>query len=224
MTTESPDNELSPPQDEQVSEQTSEPPPLDDGGAEAMPDAESVDPLSAMAAGMDLNEVDPYLDQQIKAARSLDGLPEEEEEVPIHIPDLMTEAPAGVAAAVAAAAASDPQPFVAPPPPRPAAVAAAPTRSSSDRARAQAIQAAANSVQFKQFMIPVLMAVGVLLIGIGVLSFVLQDQLKPSVGGSGLTGILVLVVKYVAIPLGLLLLVGAFYFRMEVKRALRNKR
>ena len=83
-------------------------------------------------------------------------------------------------------------------------------------------------------MIPLLMAVGVLLVGIGVLSWVAMD---PAVVGTGdpdesgtassshaWANTLILIVRFVAIPMGLLLVVGALYFRMEVKRALRNKR
>lgn len=94
------------------------------------------------------------------------------------------------------------------------------SRPSVDRARARAVQAAADSLQFKQFMIPVLMAVGVLLMLIGALSWVYD----AGQGGPAWAGMLMLIVQYVAIPLGLLLLIGALYFRMEVKRALRNKR
>ena len=79
---------------------------------------------------------------------------------------------------------------------------------------------------------PLLLAVGVLLIGIGAISWV-YNPLETGDGGDGSgtanpapawASMLVLVVRYVAVPLGLLLMVGAFYFRMEIKRALQNKR
>ena len=190
MTDESLQEDMSP-RDEQASET---PPPVYDGGdaEEATPDAESVDPLSAMAAGLDLSEADPYL------------------EPPTEPVPFIEQAPRPTATVSSSAVAS---------------------KAAAGRARAEAAQAAAAAIQLKQFMIPLLAAVGVLLVGIGVIPWV-HDPFKPAAGADfsqpsnapAWRDTMMNVVKFVAVPLGLLLLIGAAYFRMEVRRALRNKR
>ncbi|MCL2700502.1 MAG: hypothetical protein FWE88_02280 [Phycisphaerae bacterium] len=210
MTQEPPHDELTSP-DEQAPD--APPPEGDDafavgGEGDAMPDAESADPLSAMAAGVDLNEVDPYLEQQRKAARALDGLPEEEDDAPADVPQTSASPAAVRPAVVAAAAASSPE---------------VTAKNAAERARAKAVQAAAASLQFKQFMIPLLTAVGLLLVGMGAIPW-FYNPLENSPNPDTWQVILMNVVKLASAPMGLLLLVGAIYFRMEVNRTLRNKR
>lgn len=187
------------------------------------PKDDVVDPLAAMAAGEDLNEVDPYLEQQVKAERSLLGLPEEEEAAPAAQP-AAEEAPA------------EPAPVTFVPAAPTAASSAAAARASADRARAQAAQAMAASVQYKKFMVPILLGVGLVLVAIGAFVWFVNplamDQVNATHASDGVSDeptnhpgwavTMVSVMKFCAIPLGLLLLVGSIYFHLDVQKTLKR--
>jgi hypothetical protein len=163
-----------------------------------------VDALAAMASGADLNEPDPYVEQQAEL-------------------DPAEEAPAaGDLAEFAPRPDSPASPGPKPALSNPRLINAPPSMSRADAAKRLAAQtSAAYTGQLKKMLIPLMLAIGAILLGIAILSFFgagppvdpetqqptryfLPEALKyfPLIGG----------------PLGAILLVGAYWFHLEAKR------
>jgi len=173
-------------------------------------EVDHADALSAMAAGADLNEPDAYVQQQTQAQRTLEGLPPEQEQV-----QATPAAPTMDAFAAAASTTSG----------------NAAARAIADRARLQASQAAAAAIQYKKFMVPLLLVVGLLLVGMGLLPW-FYDPIAESAKAAAESGsvppadwqfTVMNIVKYCAIPMGLILVVGSAYFHMDVQRIQRQR-
>ena len=162
-----------------------------------------VDALAAMASGANLNEPDPYMEQQAELDPGNDA-PE--------TGDLAQFAP--------------PPDSLTSPSPRPAAsnpraINAAPPMSKAETAkRLAAMTSAAYTNQLKKMLIPLMLAIGSLLVLIALLCFFGAGPLRDENGEPTryLFGEDFKWFSLVCGPLGLILLVGAYWFRLEAKR------
>lgn len=159
--------------------------------AENEPRPADVDALAAMAAGADLDEPNPYLEQQAE----------------IENPNAVAAPAPDVAQFTAAqtAPAGDPRVII----------PAGPQVSRSEAAKRLAAQsAAAYSSQFKKMMIPLMICVGGLLVALALFalfgsSIIFRGEGANSAGMAW---------AFVLGPLGLILLVGAYWFMLEGKK------
>jgi len=129
--------------------------------------------------------------------------------------------PADPDAAAAALIAQTPAPEPAAPAPVIAPVAATSASRKSRVAALQKNRARVHAEQFKRMMVPILLVTGVLLIALGaIVAFMMRGapvDAAPSVGildDPNVKRIMVIT----AFPLGAILMVGAWMFRMDVKR------
>jgi hypothetical protein len=162
-----------------------------------------VDALAAMASGADLNEPDPYVEQQADL--------EPADDAPA-AGDLAQFAP--------------PPDSLSSPSPRPAAsnprtINATPPMSKAEAAkRLAAMTSAAYTGQLKKMLIPLMLAIGSLLVIIALLCFFGAGPLRDE-NGEPTRYLFSEDFKYFSLicgPLGAILLVGAYWFRLEAKR------
>ena len=162
--------------------------------AENEPKPAEVDALAAMANGADLNEPDPYLEQQAE----------------IEDPSGSAPAPSADLSPLAAEPAAPSSALN----PR-TTIPATPQVSRAETARRLAAQtSAAYANQFKKMLIPLMLIIGVMLVVIGALCWFCSGPLTDGYWFNENFKYFALV----CVPLGLVLLVGAYWFHLEAKR------
>jgi hypothetical protein len=167
--------------------------------AENDPKPADVDALAAMAGGADLNEPDPYLEQQAEIEPADD-------------------APAGGDLdQFAPRPGSPPTPGPRPAISNPKLIDAPPPLSRTEAAKRLAAQtSAAYTSQLKKMLIPLMLAIGSILVAIAVLCWFGAGR-NPETSAIAFDESF----KYFSLicgPLGLILLVGAYWFHLESKR------
>ena len=170
--------------------------------AENDPKPADVDALAAMAGGADLNEPDPYVEQQAEI--------EPADETP----------PAGDLAQFAPRPDSPDSPnSPSPRPPSTPRIDAPPPLSRAEAAkRLAAITSAAYTSQLKKMLTPLLLGIGVILVVIALLCLFGSGDAVPGEQSKYLFTSDFKLFSLICGPLGLILLVGAYWFYLESKR------
>jgi len=163
-----------------------------------------VDALAAMANGADLNDPDPYVEQQAEIEPADDASAAS---------DLDQFAPRP---------GSPTSPAVRPPVSNPRLINAPPPASRADAAKRLAAQtSAAYTSQLKKMLIPLMLAIGAILVIIALLCFIEAGPLLDPTTGERTRYWFNADFEYfsfICAPLGLILLVGAYWFYLESKR------
>jgi hypothetical protein len=153
-----------------------------------------VDALAAMANGADLNESDPYLEQQAEIEDPSDNA----------AVNVQVNVNIGVPGAGSPAALN----------PR-TTIPATPQLSRAEAAkRLAANTSAAYANQLKKMLIPLMLIIGAMLVVIGVLCWFRSGPLTEGYWFNENFKYFALV----CVPMGLILLVGAYWFNLEAKR------
>jgi hypothetical protein len=163
-----------------------------------------VDALAAMANGANLNEPDPYVEQQAEI--------EPEDDTPASSDlDQFAQRPNSLTS-----------PGPRPPVSNPRLVDAPPPMSRAEAAKRLAAQtSAAYTSQLKKMLIPLMLAIGGLLVAIALLCFFgAGPQMDPETHEPTryLFGEDFKYFSFICAPLGAILLVGAYWFHLESKR------